>query len=300
MLALVQDAPGPPLEVLRLVERPTPKPRPDELLCRVLAAPVAPTDLLLVRGHYPLKMALGSPVGMQGIGYDERGIRWLLPMRAGTWASHVVVKRAEAVQLPDYISPIQTCGVRINPCTALMLLDGVEGPIVVDPASSGVGQHIVQVALRRGIDVACVIRRPERRARLEELGATCIVEHPKELEPRYRLAIDAAGGRHTNRLARALEPGGRIVSIGAVTRDAPRLSIAELVFRDIRLEGFWLFRENRERPAYGQSILDTAVDLVRTGALHTEVSAVYELEDWRDAIAMAERSERDGQVVITP
>ena len=300
MLALVQHRPGPPLEVLELVERPTPVPAPDELLCRVLAAPVAPTDLLLARGHYPLTISLGQPLGMQGIGYDEKGKRWLLPMRAGTWASHVLVKRADAVPLPDFMSPVQTCGVRINPCTALMLLDRLEGPLLVDPASSGVGQQILQVALRKGLEVACVIRRPERRARLEELGATCIVEHPKELEPRYRVAIDAAGGRHTERLARALVPGGRVVSIGAVTRQSPQLSVAQTVFRDIRLEGFWLFRENRDRPSYGAGILEEAIELVRSGALHTETAAVYELEDWRDAIAMAESPERCGQVVLTP
>jgi len=300
MRALVQHAPGPPAEVVELVEMPTPEPGPGQILCRVLAAPIAPTDLLAIRGHYPVGMPHGAPLGMQGIGYDERGVRWLLPMRAGSWASHVVVNPAEALRLPDYLSPVQSCGARINPCTALMLLEGCEGPVIVDPASSGVGQHILQIALARGLDVACVIRRPERRARLEELGATCIVEHPKELEPRFALAIDAAGGRRTARLARALAPGGRLVSIGATTRESPTLGIGDLVFRGIRVEGFWLLRENRLRPDYGADVLDQAIELLRKGTLHTETAAVYELEDWRDALAMAQSPERCGQVVLTP
>src|SRR2546426_8174524 len=74
------SAPGGP-EVLRLTQRPTPKPGPNEVLIRVIAAGVNRPDVMQRQGHYPPPPRASDIPGLEaagvivGLGEDVTSLR---------------------------------------------------------------------------------------------------------------------------------------------------------------------------------------------------------------------------------
>ena len=300
---------GHPDEVLRLIELPEPVAGPGQLVVQVEASPVDPADLLAIRGLYALLPSLPTCPGMEGCGrvlasrhptYRE-GERVLLPMRSGAWCERVAVDGEACHPLPEG-DAVQLCMLRINPPTATLLLEGVEPGqwVVQDPGSSSVGQLVVQEARRRGIRTLNVVRRPERAERLAALGADRVVEKLQRGLPKAVRALDGMGGVATERLARCVQPGGEVICYGAVSRQPAQLSAAQSIFRDIRLRGFWLYRWNGENPERASELLTEHGRDLATGALQIEIANTFALEDWREALALAQSPERCGKVVFCP
>ena len=63
---------GGPSEVLRVQEVPTPEPGPGEVRVKMIASPVNPSDLLVVRGRYGVLPKLPSTPGFEGVGVVDK------------------------------------------------------------------------------------------------------------------------------------------------------------------------------------------------------------------------------------
>src|SRR3977135_4706317 len=68
MQALVAHAIGEPAEVLRLETRPIPQPGRGEVRIRVLATPVHPSDLHILRGRFGIAPTLPAVMGSESVG----------------------------------------------------------------------------------------------------------------------------------------------------------------------------------------------------------------------------------------
>lgn len=253
---LIQRRFGRPSQVLELVDHePT-----GELLVQVHAAPILPMDNLRVRGFYPLAQDFEAVVGSVGVGRVLKGPdgwqgRWVcLPMRSGSFGEVVAAPVEGLLLLEGEIDPVQAAGLRVNGLTAQALLDGLQARswVVVNAANGGVGELVLQIAERMGVKVAAVVRREEA---LEGLQAPVAVVDGPDLGQRLRdagmgavhRALDGVGGAATARLASVLEPGGRVLHYGAMSREAPQMDVADIIFRGTLLQGFWLYRLDQMR-----------------------------------------------------
>src|SRR3954462_15260879 len=72
MKALVFDRFGEPADVLRVQEVRTPEPGPGEVRVRMIASPINPSDLLVVRGRYGVLPRLPATPGFEGVGVVDR------------------------------------------------------------------------------------------------------------------------------------------------------------------------------------------------------------------------------------
>ena len=72
MKAVILDHFGEPAEVLSVRDVPTPTPGRGELLVRMLASPINPSDLMMVRGNYGLLPKLPATPGFEGVGVVEK------------------------------------------------------------------------------------------------------------------------------------------------------------------------------------------------------------------------------------
>ena len=113
------------------------------------------------------------------------------------------------------------------------------------------------------------------------------------------LGIDAIGGEATARIGAALDDHGTVVNYGLMSGQNPQLGGWDVVFRGVRLAGFWLVhwfgRHARGEIArvYGQ-----LAGLLADGSIRVPIAARYPLSHAREALLHAAREGRDGKIVI--
>jgi NADPH:quinone reductase-like Zn-dependent oxidoreductase len=324
MRHLVMTQVGPPGESVVLTDSPQPVPQQGQVSVRMEAAPINPSDLLLIQGRYLVRPALPATVGAEGVGIvtdvgpqvDDRIIGkrvMLLPTyRTGTWAEQVVVARADVVEAPD-ADPRQLAMVTINPATAHVLLERTDLTagdwIGQTAANSAVGRLVVALARRRGIRTLNVVRRDDAAAEIRAAGGDVVLVSGPDLahriadelgDRRLRLVLDPLGADHAAELIGALDFGGTAVTYGSLTGAPTGPSTQALLSREIRFTGFWLGNwYARTPPRQVADTLSFLARLVADGELSVPVEATYRLDEHHKAFAHAETSRRDGKVLFT-
>jgi len=121
---------GTPSESVALHDDGDPVPGPGDVLVRMEAAAVNPSDLLLLRGVYLARPEPPAPVGGEGVGIvvdaGAQADQGLLGKRVivlptytyGTWAEKVVVPQDKVVEVAPDADPLQLAMLSINPATA--------------------------------------------------------------------------------------------------------------------------------------------------------------------------------------
>jgi NADPH:quinone reductase-like Zn-dependent oxidoreductase len=324
MLKAEYQSRGPvPQDVIEAVPCERPALADGEVLLEMLAAPINPSDILTLTGHYGVLPPLPAVGGNEGVARvaehgpnvagPEIGQTVLLPVGCGTWATHIVARAGALIPLPNGVDPIQLSMLTINPPTASLLLsefvDLEEGEWVIqNAANSGVGSYLITLAKMRGLKTVNVVRRDSLIEPLTAAGADVVVVDGDDLAGKVkeatggasiRLGIDAVGGAATDRLGTALADGATLVNYGVLSGEPCELSPTALIFRDITLRGFWLARWFRSAtPDQQQGLYGKITGLVAAGKLSAPVHATYPVKDVKEAVAVAAGGGRDGKVVL--
>jgi NADPH:quinone reductase-like Zn-dependent oxidoreductase len=111
--------------------------------------------------------------------------------------------------------------------------------------------------------------------------------------------LDAVGGEPVAQLASLLKVDGEIISYTARARQPLSIPVADLIFRSLSVHGFWvnLWLQRTPQDTVAQTY-DELATLVGDGTLFAPVAATYALADYREAIAHAARSDRNGKVLF--
>ena len=134
MKAVVFDRFGEPDQVLAVRDVPIPEPGPGEVRVRMIASPVNPSDLLVVRGLYGVLPSLPSTPGFEGVGVvDKVGsgiLGWMVKGKrvtvinsaGGNWAEYVVIPARQARPVASDIPDAQVASFFVNPATVLAMV----------------------------------------------------------------------------------------------------------------------------------------------------------------------------------
>lgn len=298
---------------------------PGQVRVEVLAAPINPSDVLTLTGEYGSLPPLPAVGGNEGVGrvvelgVDVKGLAFgqtvLLPVGSGTWTTHLVADARALIPLPGHADPLQLAMLTVNPPTARLLLGDIvplqAGDWVIqNAANSAVGGYLVQLARTRGLRTVNVVRRESAVADVATLGGDVILVDGEDLDERVRqatggarirLGIDAVGGHATARLADALAAGGTVVNYGAMGGEPCNVSPAALIFRGIRLRGFWLAHWYKAADAGARNALFAElVGLIADGSLKARVQATYGFDEIKAAVAAAASGGRTGKILLRP
>ena len=318
---------GKPATALDLIEAAPPAPAVGQVRVAVKAAPINPSDLLLIAGRYGVRPTLPAALGAEGVGrivavgpsvdpvrIGERVL--IVPtLEHGTWQDQTVIGEGHAVPVDAKADALQLSMLGINPLTADLLLrrftDLAPGAWVGQTgANSAVGRYVIALAQQAGLRTLNVVRRPEVVADLVALGADAVVVSGPDLaaqitaalgHDQISLVLDAVGGDAVTGLAHSLVFGGTIVSYGGMSSGSPAvISPADLIFRDVRLRGFWLkhWLDATPRAQLAEHYGRLAA-LVADGALRVPIEATYPLDQYREALDRAARAGRAGKVLFT-
>jgi trans-2-enoyl-CoA reductase len=325
MIAAQLNAFGRPDAVIEIVEQDDPgEPAPDEVIVEAEFVPINPADILNMEGKYgAAPPALPMTPGAEGVGrvaktgsavqHVKPGDRVLLP-GPGCWRERIKAPGKMVFALPATVDPKQLAMLRVNPPTAYLMLHQIVAPkagqwVIQNAANSGVGHCLIRLARRIGVKTVNVVRREELVAPLRALGGDVVLTDGADLDARVRaaigegalpLAIDAVGGAGTQRLARCLSDGGTVVNYGLLSGEPCMMDGRETVFRDIRLQGFWLRKWYVDTPpAQIAALYRELTSLLADGTLAVEVEAVYPIRNIKQAVAHAARGGRSGKILMS-
>ncbi|HKS04104.1 MAG TPA: 2-enoyl thioester reductase domain-containing protein, partial [Chthoniobacterales bacterium] len=261
--AAVYEKHGNPAEVLRVETRPWPTPAANEVVVKMLAAPINPADLNQVEGKYPVRPQLPATPGFEGAGTVvdlgagikglTNGALVILPHNIGTWRDAVAVNADDLVVVPEGIEPVEAAMLKINPLTAWRLLHDYvnlqKGDwLIQNAANSAAGRDVIQIAHQLGYKTVNVVRRPELIDELRAEGGDIVLVDGETLRDEVknatgsaaiRLGLNSVGGESALRLANCLAPGGTLVSFGAMSLQPLKIPTGLLIFKDLRFRGIW-------------------------------------------------------------
>jgi mitochondrial enoyl-[acyl-carrier protein] reductase / trans-2-enoyl-CoA reductase len=318
---------GEPADVLELVEFQAPAPGPGQVLVEVEAATINASDFLYISGQYFITPQPPSDVGAEGagrvlaVGPGENdslvGARVLLlpTYRHGTWATHLIADTTDIVVVPDDIDTVQLAMVGINPMTALLLLRNYGDPSMPDrwigqtAGNSAVGEYLIKLAKRFGWKTVSVVRREAAAELVRSWGGDRVVIDDENLESNLAeslsdaeldIVVDSVGGRAARQLAHHLRFGGTLVSYAALSGQSASVSVLELIGNHVNWTGFWEINWLRRTDVeVVHSAYRELVALVADGTLSARVARTMPLEDWKDAISLAQGDKgREGKVVF--
>lgn len=316
---------GKPTVAPELIESEPPQPTSGQVLVALEAAPINPSDLLLIRGRYGHRPALPAALGTEGVGrinavgpgvdpgrIGERVL--ILPtLRHATWQEEVAIDEDDAIPVDSAADVLQLAMLGVNPMTADLLLRGfVDLPpgawVGQSGANSAVGHYVIALAKRAGIRTLNVVRRPEAAAALLESGGDAVVISGPDLEEQIRMALgddrlslllDPVAGDVVAELAPWVVHGGTLVSYGGMSGAPVVVAPADIIFRDLHVRGFWQKRwiDTTPRDEIAAAYAPLAA-LVADGTLQAPVAATYALDQYQDALAHASRPEGAGKVLF--
>ena len=326
MNALVFDRFGEPGDVLRLREVPTPRPGRGQVRVRMIASPINPSDLLVVRGRYGVLPALPATPGFEGVGVvDEVGpglLGWLVKGKrvtvindkGGNWAEYAVIPARQARPVPADLPDEQVASFFVNPATALAMVRHVlqipRGAwLLQSAAGSALGRMIIKLARHDGIRTLNVVRRREAIEELKALGADAVIattDGPIEEQVRrivgaagIPFAIDPVGGETGTALVESLSADGRLLVYGTLSNEPLRIDPRRMIAGRRIVEGFWLGHWMRGRSIpQSLGLFREIAAQIRTGILSTEPGISIPPADFAAAISAAEAPGRRGKVLL--
>ncbi len=315
---------GPPLNVLRFEVADLPAPGPGEVVIRTEFAPINPADLNFIEGKYGIRPELPAVAGLEAGAVIESlgpavdgpapGTRVLPPMtEGGAWVTRRLVKMTDLVPLPQEITAKQAATLRVNPGTALRLLEDFVALkpgdwVAQNAANSAVGRHVIQIAKHRGLKTINLVRRSELIQPLKAEGGDIVLLDDEEAKEKakaescgakIKLGLNCVGGESATRLAGLLAPGGTMVTYGAMSRKALVVPNGLLIFKDITFAGFWLTRWLKQStPESRRAMFNELAALAIGGVIKTPIHAVYPADDVVEAVMRATESGRSGKVLL--
>lgn len=317
---------GNPNKVLRVENKDTEPPKDNEVIIRMLARPINPSDLIPIRGAYSHRISLPNIPGYEGVGIVEDvgpfvsknliGKR-VLPLRGeGTWQEFVKTSAEFAVPIPASIDDFTAAQMYINPVTAWVTCTEVlklrpNDVLLVNACGSSIGHIFAQLSKILGFRLIAVTRNNKYTEDLLQLGASYVID--TSTMPLYETvmeltngigadaAIDSIGGSAGNDLAFCVRPNGNFLTIGLLS--GIQVNWADIVKRaKVNANMFHLRHWNKTVTAQKwQETFNHLITLIEDKRLRLmTVASQYDLLNVKEAVIDVESSKvGKGKVFLT-
>ncbi|MEV4107106.1 NADP-dependent oxidoreductase [Nonomuraea sp. NPDC049695] len=310
MKAISQDTLGGP-DVLKMIEVDKPVPGPTEVLVRVEAAGLNPTDwktrqsggFLADRLPFVLGYDVSGVVEDSGVGQalhkpgDEVFGMLKYPDAHGAFAEYVTAPSRHFVRKPANIDHVQAAGIPLAGLTAYQALVDVAGlkggqRVLIHAAAGGVGHLAVQIAKARGAYVIGTASAAKHEF-LRGLGADELVDYRNEdfaeVVRDVDVVLDTIGGDYGPRSLPTLRRNGVIVSL--VLRELHPGFQERATELGIRSEAVLVEPD--------QAAMRALAALVEAGRLRVEIAAALPLAEAAKAHELGETNRTTGKIVLT-
>lgn len=327
------------VEVLKVEEKPDPKPGEGEVLIRVKAAGLNFADILARQGLYPdapkkpcvMGYEVSGIVEAVGAGTDQAliGKPVVAMTRFGGQSELVTVQSTLIFPKPDSLTFEQAAAIPVNYLTAYALIAvmGCLQPgesVLIHNAGGGVGLAALDIAKRLGAKTYGTAS-PGKHDFLRQRGLDHAIDYRNQdwLGPLLKmtgdrgveLVIDPIGGGHWKKSYQALRSTGRLGMFGISTASANgwrgKLGIAKAAWQTPWFHPFGLL--NKNKGVFGLNLghmwherekvaewMKVILDGVSEGWVKPQVDKAFSFDEVRVAHAYIEARKNIGKVVLVP
>jgi NADPH2:quinone reductase len=266
-----------PNGTLTVREIPVPRPQAGQVLIRMAAAPINPSDLGALSGvSYSGERTYPFTPGIEGSGTVIEAGGGLMPRLLnrrrvacsalmpgdGTWAEYLVTSAQLCVPLNKNVSLERGAMLLVNPLSALAMFEiakhGKHRAIVSTAAASALGGMILRLAKRHHSPIIHIVRRQAQVDLVRGRGGehvlnssdTDFVEQLRTTAHQLQatLLLDAIGGGMTQQLADAAPFGSTILLYSRLSDQNSVIDPRTALIKDLHFDGWflahWLRKKN--------------------------------------------------------
>jgi NADPH2:quinone reductase len=317
------EAGGP--EVLVVVERPTPRPGPGEVLIRVAAAGVNRPDVLQRTGGYAPPPGAPSIPGLEVAGHvvavGDEGDAHLVGqpvcalLAGGGYAEYVAVPAGQCLPVPDGLSMVEAAALPETLFTVWTNLFergfAAEGDsVLVHGGTSGIGTMAILLGKLFGLTIIVTVGSDAKAKAARDLGAAHAINYRSEdfVErvaeitggKGVSVVLDMVGGDYVPRNIKCLAEDGRHVSIAVQGGASATVPLWDIMRRRLTLTGSTLRpRDAAFKEMVADELSRTVWPHVAEGRLRPVMDRTFPLEQAADAHRRMEAGDHVGKIVLT-
>ncbi len=313
---------------LTVIETPVPKPSAGQVLVKMAAAPINPSDVIFLEGRYGVQKPLPVTPGFEGSGRVVAAgaglLSWGLRGRRvacgaaddgdGTWAEYMLTSADRCMPLLSSVSDEQAAMALVNPLTAWGLVDIARRErhvaLVQSAAASALGRMVIRLGQQFNLPSINIVRRQRQVELLQAMGARYVLNsNDPDYESRLKelchqlkatIAFDAVAGDMTGQLLHAMPRRSKVVVYGALSNKAATFNPADPLFGDKVICGFWLSHWLLRLNPVRRLQAGYQVQKLLGEALQTEIQARFPLEEAPQALKVYTNNMTQGKVLLLP
>jgi NADPH2:quinone reductase len=311
------------VEVLTLVDIPTPRPKPNEVIVKIAAAGVNYIDVYFREGRYPITVPfiMGQEASGQvsEVGTDVKdfkpGDRVAYTGITGAYAEYAAVPAERLVRIPAGITDQQAAAAMLQGMTAHYLVYSTyplkKGETcLIHAAAGGVGLLLVQLAKNLGARVIGTVSTEEKAKLAREAGADEVIFYTRqdfEAETKrltdgkgVHVVYDGVGKATFDQDLNVLRPRGYLVLFGASSGPVPPFDLVKLSQKG----SLFVTRPTLvNHIASHEELIQRSTDIlnmIASGKLKLRIEHIYALREAQQAHRDLEGRKTTGKLLLIP
>ena len=306
-----------------------PIPGPGDVLVKMSAAPVNPSDLTKIRNaHSECDLATFIP-GLEGSGKVVAAGKGILPYlwmgkrvacskeyhTCGTWAEYIVTKAGKCFPLAGKVSDEQGSMSLVNPLTALSFFEMAKRDkhraIINNAAASALGRMVELLGKKKKIPVINIVRNRSQAEMLRQSGSQYVLDSSdpsfiNELGTAARdlgatLLFDSVCSRQLEDMVDAMPYGSTIVIYGNLTLEEQIMfNPRTIISNNIKIAGFYLGNQTKENGLFRNMMNLRQVSALMSNDLEINIQGRFPLSDIQKAVDTYLGNMSAGKVLLIP
>jgi len=308
---------------------PVPQPSDGEVLVKILAAPVNPSDIAAVKRITNQEELKSTIPGHEGSGIVVASGKGLLPFimagkrvacsssyhTCGTWSEYMVTKAGMCFPLGEKVTDEQGSMSLVNPLTAIGFFEIVEKEkhkaLINNAAASSLGRMVELIGNKKGISVINLVRNKKQAELLSITGSSHVLNSTDPLfinrlkakveELDATILFDSVCNPLLQKMAETLPYGSSVVIYGNLSGEEniffnPR----NLIENNIKISGFYLGNKAKENGLIKNIINLRKVTKLMSSDLTIKVQGRFPLEKVEEALETYLSDMSSGKVLLVP
>jgi NADPH:quinone reductase len=306
-----------------------PRPGPGEVLIKMSAAPINPSDIAKIKKvQKDQDLNLFIP-GLEGSGKVMAAGKGLLPgillgkrvacsaayLTNGTWAEYMVTKAGMCFPLSSKVTDEQGSMSLVNPLTALEFIDiafkNGHKAIINNAAASALGRMIELLGKKHGIPVINIVRTQKHVEALRGIGSefvldssdTLFIDNLKNLskELQATLLFDSVCSKQLQKMIEVLLPASSVVIYGNLSGEENiTVNPRSLIDNNISISGFYLGSRTKENGLLKNMINLRKVSRLMSTDLKIKIQGRFPLTSVNEALEVYQKNMSEGKVLLIP